>query len=285
MTGKKILEALGAGSTAIEASVQAGCSKANVTYWKNKLLRWGAIDKQTTGAYKTYSITPFGLKLLTGSDSVVEAVVLEDYAMKFAVLQWGRGARLNWKPLGSPKNWRKFGIKVEGVRVVKTSRGLIIHPGKMRGFDVDELLAESGRVIERIIEFLYRRFDVVLAEEGVPIKKPVFRFYTAEANEDIKHCTAILHDAKTGERLGATDNSGDLPHEEYDSRERAIRRQMLPDTVRGLEKKVDALVELVNVLTKAQGKTADSLNKFVDLLQAKPQANMKPTPLKDDYAR
>lgn len=284
VVGRKILDGLGSGSPAVEVSVRVGCSKANITYWKNKFLRMGAITKQTTGALKTYSITPLGLTILTGSEKLHESLVLEDYAMKFSVVQFGRGSALDWRKMGDPRNWRKMGVKVEGVRVVRTNRSLIIHPGKMRGFDIDELLADSGRVIERIRDFLERKFDIVLSERGIPIKKPVFRFYSDEAKEDVRHGTAILHDAKTGERLASTDNSGDVPHEEYDGKERALERLRMPDKLRVLERRVVELTDQVERMADAQEKTLESFNKILQLFSGSNGNKGEPRKLDYDYS-
>ena len=57
--------------------------------------------------------------------------------------------------LGRPRNWEKLGVKIGNVRVVRTSKSIIVHPGRLRGFDVDELLMLSGRIV-RESEWFWR---------------------------------------------------------------------------------------------------------------------------------
>jgi len=79
-----ILGVLGADGVASEAVRVAGCCKSNVTYWKNKFLKAGALRLKVDGIVKYYELTGYGSKLLTGSDDVVRLpVLLEDHAVKF----------------------------------------------------------------------------------------------------------------------------------------------------------------------------------------------------------
>jgi hypothetical protein len=90
---------------------------------------------------------------------------------------------LNWKRLGRPRNWEKLGVRIGNVRVVRTSKSIIIHPGRLRGFDVDKLLMLSGRIVERVRMVLENRFGLILSDDGVPIHQPITRFYSEEARE------------------------------------------------------------------------------------------------------
>jgi len=142
----------------------------------------GALRVQSTDVVKYYSLTPYGSKLLTGSEGGVlpEPVVLEDHAVKFEVL--GREqVFLDWERLGAPRNWVKLGVRLGDCLVVKTSHSVIIHPGKLRGFDVDELEVDAGRIVERVKAILEGKFGMVLSDQGVPLHKPVYRFYSEEA--------------------------------------------------------------------------------------------------------
>jgi len=170
--GLEILKRLGAGNTASDAC-KGLCCKSNVSYWKNRLLDIGALRLQTPGLIKYYTLTPYGSKLLTRSEGGrLERVVLEDHAVKFLVVE-GERRRLDWVKLGSPANWEKLGVRVGCVRVVRTSRSVIIHPGRLKGFDVDELLVMAGRTVEWVRSILEGRFGMVLGEM-VPLHKPVF---------------------------------------------------------------------------------------------------------------
>jgi len=255
-TGLKVLEKLGAGSTATETAKVLGCSKPNIAYWKNKLVAMGALRLQVADVMKYYQLTPYGSKILARSEKKVsETVLLEDHAIKFAIVEHEK-CRIDWRKLGDPRNWEQLGAKVFGVKVEKTSRHVIIHPGKLRGFDVDELEVEAGRIVERVKLVLSARFGMVLSDEGVALHKPVYRFYSEEAKEDVKYGTCII------EGMSSTDNSPPerIPHEEYTGKERAKARQLLPDSVRRLETKIDTLIQ-------TDQRLADSVGKLVDFFK------------------
>jgi len=274
--GLQVLKKLGAGSTATETARVLGCCKSNVTYWKNKLLDMGALRLQVADVVKIYQLTPFGSKSLTRSEGCcVEPVVLEDHAFKFGVLE-GERVRVDWVKLGSPRNWLKLGVRIGGVRVVKTSRSVIIHPGRLRGFDVDELKVDAGRVVERVKMVLEQRFGMVLSDDGVPLHKPIYRFYSEEAKEDVKCGTIIT------EGVGATDNSPPErePHEEYSGEERAHARHLLPDSVRRLEMKVDSLTRATEDLVKCSSQVLEFLKQIAGL-----EANRQNEPLGPDHKR
>jgi predicted transcriptional regulator len=269
-----ILQKLGAGNPATIVAEACSCSKANITYWKNKLLDMGALKLQTNDVIKIYSLTTYGLKVLTRSERVcVEPVVLEDHAVKFGVVECER-VRLDWVKLGQPRNWEKLGVRIGSVRVERTSRSIIIHPGRLKGFDVDELEVDAGRIVERVKVVLENRFGMVLGDEGTPLHKPIYRFYSEEAKEDVKHGTCII------EGKSSTDESPPEreAHEEYNGKERAKARQLLPDSVKRLEMKVDSLV-----------KTAESLvvstSRLVDLLKGALETPSQDTKMDNTYVR
>jgi hypothetical protein len=262
----KILKVLGADGTASEAAKMVPCSKSLVNYWKNKLINMGALRLQTDGIVKYYGLTPFGSKILTGSehrDDDVEVVLLEDHAVKFEVFK-RESVRLDWERLGAPRNWVKLGVRLGDCRVVKTSHSVIIHPGKLRGFDVDELEVDAGRVVERVKAILEGKFGMVLSDVGVPLHKPVYRFYSEEAREDVRHGTVTVAGPNGVQSSVDCSPPEHVPHEEYHGKERARARQLLPDSVRRLESKVDLLNEtngrVLAVLDRLLGKLCDAEN-------------------------
>ena len=87
--GLQILKALGAGNPAIKVASIVGCSRSNVSYWKNKFLSMGAIRLQVHDVVQIYKLTPYGSKVLTGGEGYFpEVCCLEDYAIKFEVKEW-----------------------------------------------------------------------------------------------------------------------------------------------------------------------------------------------------
>ena len=273
--GFKVLKMLGAGNPASQVAKTIGCSRPNITYWKNKLLRLGLLKIQVKDVYKIYSLTIYGSKVLTRSEKVgvpVETVVLEDHAVKFRVVE-GERVGIDWRRLGSPRNWVKLGVRIGGVSVVRTSKHVIIHPGKLRGWDTKELVFDSGRIVERVKEVLESRFGMVLSDVAVPLHRPVFRFYSEEAKEIVKHGTIIVHDKK-GERLGAVDDSPPerVPHEEYNGEELGRQRLLFPFTLRRLEEKVDTLTKDVDRLVDTMQKFTDTFSKLLPQESSAPKS-------------
>ena len=53
----------------------------------------------------------------------------------------------------------------------ETPRSIIIHPGKLRDFDADQLLVSAEQIVGRVRLELMVRFGMVLSEDGVPLQK------------------------------------------------------------------------------------------------------------------
>lgn len=264
---QKILQHLGAGNSASQVARMIQCSKPTMNYWKNKFVAMGAIRLQCKDVVHIWSLTPFGSKLLTRSEGAVfvEPLVLEDCAVKFGVLDWGRSGGVDWCKLGEPRNWEKLGCRVGGVRVIRTSGSIIVHPGRLRGFSGEEhaLQLMAGRIVEWVKQILEGKFDMVFEEEGVPLHEPIFRFYSEDAREDVKHGTIIT------EGVGSTDNSPPerVPHEEYVGVERAHARHLLPDSVKRIENKVDVLTETLQRVVSSFEKLTGSFESFVGMFK------------------
>lgn len=257
-----ILKCLGVGNNERDAAKAAQAAKSTVTYWKDKFLNMGLIRLVCRDVFQTFTFTPFGSKVITGSEETRTVVVLEDCAVKFGVIEWEK-RRLDWVKLGEPRNWVKLGCFVSGVRVVRTSGSIIVHPGRLRGFEGGEfeLSSLSGRIVEWVRRVLEDKFGMVLEADGAPLHKPIFRFYSEEAKEDVKFGTVI------SEGVGATDASPPerVPHEEYMGVERARARLLLPDSVSRLERKVDVLSDNVARLVEGMGRLADAVGRLVSV--------------------
>jgi hypothetical protein len=237
-----VLRVLGAGNNETSAAKAAGCCKSNVTYWKDRLVAIGAIRLECRDVSQTFSLTPYGSKLLTGSDEAREVVGLEDYAVKFGVVE-GEKCRIDWCKLGSPRNWVKLGVRIGGVRVVRTSRHVIIHPGRLKGWSTTELKVEAGRIIEGVRAVLENRFGMVLSADCVPLHKPIYEFYSRAAAELSKFGTFNV----VG--VGSINKSppSRVPHEEY-VEEVARQRLDLPGRLEQLERKLESFEVSVSKL-------------------------------------
>ena len=143
------------------------------------------------------------------------------------------------------------------MRVVRTSKSVIVHPGKLRGFDVDELLMLSGRIVERVKGVLECHFDLVLEEPGVALHEPITRFYSEESGELVKLGTTIV------DGVGSIDNSPPerVPHEEYVGKDLAKARLLMPLKLSRLEQRVEDIEKKLTIL-------GDNVNELVSILKS-----------------
>jgi hypothetical protein len=290
-----------------------------VTYWKNKFLKAGALRLKVDGIVKYYELTSYGSKLLTGSDEVVRLpVLLEDHAVKFKVLRREQTA-LDWRKLGEPRNWVKLGVRLGAVRVVLNlglEPSVIIHPGQMKGFNVDELEMEAARVVERVRVVLEQRFGMLLGDVGVSLRKPRFRVYRPECHAWIEAGTVEVNDDRALDASPTHDKQDVLsghPHLEYENKRHAAiacsfpvaydsRKNLgraavdFPLTLESLEWKIDSLCFQVAILVKdnvektrlidrlvdANERLADTLSKLFGLEGAKAQGDCKASSVSAD---
>ena len=132
---------------------------------------------------------------------------------------------------------------------------MIIHPCRLRGFNVDELLMLSGRIIERVRMVLDKRFQLILDDTGSSLHQPITRFYSEEAKELVKFGTTIV------ENVGSIDNSPPerVPHEEYIGKDLAKTRLLMHLKIALLEQRFD------NIDDKLR-KVEDNINELALLI-------------------
>jgi hypothetical protein len=274
--GLRILRVLGTPDcTASDAAKIVGCSKSLVSHWKDHAIKVGALQLQTDGIVKYYELTPFGVKFLKSSTDLTTGErcaatgavnVLEDHAVKFEILK-GEDAdrRVDWRKLGEPRNWVKLGLKLGNVRVVKTSRHIIIHPGKLRDFNADQLLVTAGQIVGRVRLELMERFGMVLSEEGVPLHDAVWEVFTPEAEALNGAGTFKVHMAEGA--TGGLDNSPPdrKRHFEYNRKELAVAAVRSPELFVELAQKVELLIQTVNGLVTVNEKLVGLLTESLGL--------------------
>jgi len=248
-SAKDILQILGAGGVAGNAIALTGLCKSAVSWWVKRFVTFGALilkesqDQKTLGLPKKfqhvgpglpryYELTAYGSNLLTGSESQGRLyVVFEDMPMKFGVVQWEPVGVIDWEKLGRPNNWQKLGIFVSGVRVVRTSKSVIIHPGPLHGFDVDQLQVESGRIIERVKNILEVKMKLQLDSNGVFCHGPMWQVFRPEAREWIKQGGSVKMPG-----VGCLDASpkpwmkklSEVPHVEFENKRHAAIASVWP---------------------------------------------------------
>ena len=271
---QKILAVLGADGVASEAVRIAKCVKSNVSYWKDRFIQAGALRLKVNGIVKYYELTPYGSKLLTGSDGELRLpVVFEDHALKFRVLQRERSI-VDWKKLGEPRNWRKLGVLIGTVRVelnLGLEPSVIIHPGQVKGFNVDELEMESARIVERTRLVLEQNLGMLLSESGVQLHPPRWRVYRPECNEWISAGTVEV------EGVGALDHSpthdkqdplSGKPHLEYSNKRFAARAADFPYAYDQNKRLAVSAVEFPLVLSNLEAKLDALYGQFERLAAA-----------------
>jgi hypothetical protein len=275
--GLRILRILGTPDcTASDAAKMVGCSKSLVSHWKNHAIEVGALRLTCDGIVKYYELTPFGCKILESSKNFTTSEesfalgivhVLEDYAVKFDILKpEDEEHPIDWRKLGEPRNWVKWGFKLGNVRVVKTSKSIIIHPGKLRDFNADALLVTAGEIVGRARLELMVRFGMVLSEEGVPLHDAVWEVFTPEAEKYEGSGTFKVH-LKDGATGGMDNSPPDRKrHFEYNRKELAEAAVRSPELFVDLSHKVEGLTKTVVGLEQAVGTLADSNMRLFGLL-------------------
>ena len=263
---KQILELIGAGKTASDVVKLLGCSKSNISYHVNRFEKRNLLQLRFRDVSKHYGITSFGSKVLTRSEDLVKVpVVLEDYPLKFSIIE-DEKSRLDWAKLGKPRNWDKLGVKIGNIMVEKNAgKSIIIHSGQIRGFDVNNLLVEAGGIIQNVKSVLEKRFGMVLSDTGVPLHKPIARFYTPEAKELNKYGTVVV------EGIGSLDHSPpeNLAHLEYRGLVNIKNYLVMPIRVARIEQKVDSLERNLESLTNSLEHVVGPLSKLVNLMESK----------------
>lgn len=207
----KILSILGARGVAGEAAVGAKVVKSTVSYWINRFIHAGALildeeeipnstkplgspKQYKPGAPRYYLLTDYGSKLITRGDGVLNFPILfEDRPLIFKVLEREK-LSIPWKPLGDVRFWRKKGVMLAGVTVelhdglgpLKNEATVMIHPGQVKGFNADELLADSAAIVERVKGLLEGTYGIVLEGKG---RLPIDR----KTHEPIKPRFCVYH--------------------------------------------------------------------------------------------
>ena len=90
------------------------------------------------------------------------------------------------------------------------------------------------------------KFGMVLSQFGVPLHKPITRFYSDEAKDLVKKYGTTIVD-----QVGSIDNSPPekVPHEEYYGRDLGRARLMMPLNVRRLSERVVSVEGKLDKLT------------------------------------
>lgn len=236
---------LGEGIIQVETARNLGLSKTRVNYWARKFLNNGMVREKFPGRPKFYELTALGSKILTRSERDWDLpCVMEDYPVKHRLLK--DHGLIGWEKLGQPRNWKKVGIRVGHCRVEKTSRSIIIHTGQLSGFDPDYLLLQAGQIIANVKAFL-ESHGVELDPVGLPLHKPIVKFYTPEAEILNKlYGTVSTED-------GSLDSSlpDKIPHVEWNI-ETAKNYLEMPKRIRDISDRLNSIEHNQEILSQEQ---------------------------------
>ena len=109
---------------------------------------------------------------------------------------------------------------------------VVIHPGQVKGFNVDELEMEAARIVERTRVVLEQKFGMLLSESGVPLHNPRWRIYRPECHEWISAGTVEVDGVGALDHSPTHDKKDPLsgrPHLEYSDKRLAAANERLTD--------------------------------------------------------
>jgi hypothetical protein len=162
-----------------------------------------------------------------------------------------------------------------GVVWVELNLGLeptvVIHPGQVKGFNVDELEMEAARIVERTRVVLEQKFGMKLSESGKPLHNQRWRIYRPECHEWILAGTVEI------EGIGALDHSptddkkdplSGRPHLEYSDKRLAARAAEFPVAYDSRKRLAVSAVEFFVVLANLEAKLDALYGQFERLAAA-----------------
>jgi DNA-binding MarR family transcriptional regulator len=254
-TALKILRLAGEGHYQKQIASALSLSKSDVSYHIKKFLKKKLLKKNGNTKPLLYDLTPLSSKLLTWSErGFCEPFVLESYALKFPLLR--DNSNIDWKKLGKPNNWEKFGSIFFGCRVEKNlgkQPTVIIRTERVCGFSDREAFALAGAKIQAVRAWLAIHGVHTSANE-VEVGDPNLKFYTPEAE--------LLHD----EFGNITTDCGiidDSPPEKMPHEERSRRQQVDYLNTPLLVRKLSASVEKQSAEIKGQKEEITGLKEVV----------------------
>lgn len=228
-----------------------GWSKQHVFYYLKKLEKAGLVRRVVRSSCVIYELTGLGKELLGSCEGLLwgsGVFRLHRCFVKFGVVREGV------YPFGDFKrvelcNWTALLGLEKGVKVRKTSRNWIVHIETLYGKHPGELFSLALNMGNRVASALMSKYGCVLAEGQIgkgyemaiddPVAKLLSRYFTVSTPKR-------KMDHSPGELQGEIDHL---------SKDAAIEYLLMPERVKKLEGKVDAVYsevrELVDVLSKA----------------------------------
>jgi DNA-binding transcriptional ArsR family regulator len=239
-----------------------GWSKQHVSYYLKKLQKAGLIRRKVRSRAVFYELTERGKDFLGSCEGVVfgsGVYRLHRCQVRYGVVAEGllppdfrRVEMTNWTAL--------LGLE-QGVRVRRTSRSWIVHVEALYGRHPGELFILAKNLADRVARSLMLKYGCRLAEGEV------CRGYELGVDDPVAQLLGRYFTVSTGKRkmdhsLG--EDEGEIDHL---SRDAAVEYLLMPERVKALEGKVDAV--------------ASSLEDLVQLLRGAFESSSGPAPAKN----
>ena len=213
-----------------------GWSKQHVFYYMKKLEKAGLVRRKVRSNVVFYDLTPKGQNFLGSCEGVVfgsGVYRLHRCQVRYGVVAEGllpsdfrRVEMVNWTAL--------LGLE-QGVHVRRTSRSWIVHVEALYGKHPGELFTLAKNLADRVARSLMLKYGCRLTEGEV------CRGYELAVDDPVAQLLSPYFCVSTGKRKmdhSPGEDEGEIDHL---SRDAAVEYLLMPERVKGLEGKVDAL--------------------------------------------
>ena len=223
-----------------------GWSKQHVSYYLKKLQKAGLVKRKVRTNAVFYELTSKGKKLLVSCESVVfgsGVYRLHRCMVRFRIVSEGvlprdfrRVEMMNWTAL--------LGLEC-GVKVRHTSSSWIVHVETLFGRHPGELFVLAKNLADRVAKSLMLKYGCKLGEGEI------CRGYELAVDDPVAQLLSRYFTVSTGKRK--MDHSpGELEGEiDHLSRDSAVEYLLMPERVKALEGKVEAINTNLEELTGA----------------------------------
>lgn len=237
-----------------------GWSRQHVSYYVKKLVKAGLIRRKKRSSAVFYDLTLRGQNFLSSCEGVLFSsgvFRLHRCFFKFPILREGVYPRGDLRHV-ELVNWTALLGLEQGVSVRKTTRSWIVHVETLYGRSPGELVTLAKNLADRVAAGLMSKYGVILGqgminprhELGVddPVAKLLNRYFEVSTPKR-------KIDDSPGEDEGEIDHLG---------RDAAVEYLMMPERVKKLEGKIEALGYDLGSVTASLKKIGEVLSKLVN---------------------
>lgn len=232
-----------------------GWSKPHVFYYVLKLEKAGLVRRKVRSKAVFYELTDKGKNFLSRCEGVVfgsGVYRLHKCQVRYRIVSEGllprdfrRVEMVNWTAL--------LGLE-QGVKVRRTSRSWIVHVETLYGKHPGELFTLAKNIADRVARSLMLKYGCKLTEGEV------CRGYELAVDDPVAQLLSRYFTVSTGKRkMDHSPGEGEVDHL---SRDAAIEYLLMPERVKALEGKVEAI--------------GDQLEQLISMFRPPPQQSASP---------